>query len=285
MEEFTVGFRRNREFDFIVAAYFAVEGLGVAAFIISAILAFPTGLFSGLFLMLTGMVVLMLDLGQPLRFWRAIRRAGKAWISRGSILVGSLILLGTLYSFSPSLRSSSLGKPLLGIIVLIGLAGILYTGFLLFSMSAVPLWHNRLVPPLFLCHSLTSGLMLVLFLLVLTGFQSEPERALLGAQILIGIITLLLTIIHIVVTSGTGLSGAKSVHILVNGSLKWQYLVGAIIVGLLLPMLVLTAVYLIRPDNISSLTIILGAILLFRVIGEISFRNAVLQAGIYELVF
>ncbi len=129
MNEFVVGFRANKEFDLLVAANFTLEGAGAATLLLSLLCDFRLGLLAGLIMVLLGVAALILDLGNPMRSWKALAGTNSAWISRGSVFIGCLCILGILYVFFPSVRNSSFAPVFRTVLAILAFLTVIYTGF------------------------------------------------------------------------------------------------------------------------------------------------------------
>lgn len=114
-----------------------------------------------------------------------------------------------------------------------GVALVLYTGVLLSTLAARPVWNSAVILPLFL----TSGLLSATALGACFGHQNPAERRLLG-RFLVGLaaLNLLLLASWLVDLASNGAHGVAAVGLFLGGPLTaafWSILV----VGLLLPAL------------------------------------------------
>ena len=84
---FNMELRAQQEWSWLLAIWLFLGGTGSGLFLV--FLAFGLPPFYGavaLALIVVGGVVLLLELGNPLRAWRGIFRAGTSWLSRGVLL-------------------------------------------------------------------------------------------------------------------------------------------------------------------------------------------------------
>jgi len=279
-EEFIVDYRLNKEFDSILALNISVEGFGAALMAGSVIMHYPMGVIVGLALVVAGIMILFLHLGNRLKFWRVITGLKRAWISRGSFFAGGLVGLGI---FSLLLKGGPLDLIVQIGIIIFGLLTILYSGFLLSSMTPIPFWNSPLTPILFLLHSITTGLAILIFLLVQSTIKNLSIEI---VGLLLGLtgVTLLFTIIHIMVMS-TSLSAAReSVRLLMSSGRKWTFLGGAIVLGLLTPLLIYSYIYLSGEQSIEGLSTMLFVAMIMRAVGDYAFRSSLLNAGVFEML-
>jgi len=282
MNEFVVGFRANKEFDLLVAANFTLEGAGAATLLLSLLCDFGPGLLAGLIMVLLGVAALILDLGNPMRSWKALARTNSAWISRGSVFIGCLCILGVLYVFSPSIRNSSFALVIRTALAIFSFLTILYPGFVVSSMSSIPFWNTPLIPLLFLFHSSTTGALVLLSLLSFTGSTVHtPFNPLtLGLVLLFG--TLFLLIVHVTVLSKSSSAARESVRLLTKGRLMPLHLGGAFLLGIFVPLAVVLPAGLAAGAAGAVSCIAFFITMVSRLIGDFCSRLAILRAGVYE---
>ncbi len=118
--------------------------------------AVEVGIFAGPVLVAVGTLLLLLELGQPLRFWRVLLRPTSSMMSVGALLISLFLILGfvhmALLLFSKlnerTERGAGHGDRSTGVWIM------LYTGLLLGLLKAVPFWNTPALPLLFvLSHS------------------------------------------------------------------------------------------------------------------------------------
>lgn len=108
---------------------------------------------------------LILDLGRPEKFLRAMRHPSTSWISRGFFILSAAVLSGGLVVFLwawplgghwaslPRLREAAEAAAFL-----FALATCIYTGVLLGIVISRPFWNNPLLPVLFLISAISTGI-------------------------------------------------------------------------------------------------------------------------------
>lgn len=279
-QEFTVDYRSNEELDSLVAFNLAFEGSGSALVMSSAFISYPHGILAGLVLVAIGILFLLFHLGNRLRCWRVIVGLKKSWISRGALFAGGLILFGILSLF-----------PIGGVYGLAARAGtvlfafltIMYSGFFLSSMTPIPFWNTPLTPVLFLLHSVTTGLSILVFMLILS-MGGPPVNGIIGWAVLLAGMALILTLTHVMVMATSTSAARESVRLLLRKDLRLSFLGGAITLGLIVPLAIFLYLYFNTGLSAQSLVAILTATVVFRGIGDYAFRSSVLNAGIYEMM-
>ncbi len=279
LNEFTVGLRTTeRDLDSMVPFSMAAEGVGAAMYLFAFFAGSRAGGATGLALVLLGAAALFAHLGRPLRFWRVIAEAGRAWMSRGAVFTAGLIVSG-----AAALLFQGEGLALL-IVQALALACtffvVLYTGILFSSINAVPLWNNALLPILFLMHSFTSAALLLTTMLSLSGGGLVAHAPECGAVIALASATLALTWMFTGSAPGTE-AAQESIRLLTAGRLKPLFQGGALLGGLAAPLLLAVLAYAFRGSPAVS-GLLLAAAVLLRLAGDVSLRYALLRAGVYN---
>lgn len=209
-----------------------------------------------------GLFMLLLDLGQPLRFWHLLFQSGP--LNRGLIfLPGSVMSLGTWFLVAFSLlcgviyplmwfSEERVGKrlpliPLLsgkdGARRLIGALGLpfallvaVYTGVLLAATSR-PVWADTpLLPPLFVLSATSTGIAAIVFLMSLSSRSDHGILALLekGDSFVIKVELVFVALLLVALLFSPGAVG--SIKDLMFGSYSIFFWLGFIFVGLVLPL-------------------------------------------------
>lgn len=281
LNEFTVGFRTaERDMDSMVPLSMSAEGVGAATYLIAFLAGSRAAGAAGLVLVLLGATALFAHLGHPLRFWRVIAGAGRTWMSRGAVFTAGLIVFGIPALLFPG---ENLELVILQALALIcTFVVILYAGLLFASISAVPFWNSSLLPILLLLHSLSSAGLLITTVLSLGGGGLLPHARECGAVLALLASTLALTWMF---TESAPHSEAaqESVRLLTVGRLKSLFQRGALLGGLVVPLLLVLLAYLFRGSPIFSGLLLVIALVL-RLGGDVSLRTALLRAGVYAPV-
>jgi formate-dependent nitrite reductase membrane component NrfD len=282
LNEFTVDFRTTEEeLDFMVALSMSTEGVGAALFLISFLAGSLGVALVGLALVCVGATALFTHLGHPLRFWRVISKTHATWISRGALFTGGLIGFGVLTLILP--EGNALGMLCQIFSLLCALVVMLYTGFLFSSMHAIPFWNTPLLPMLFLAHSVASAGVVLLGLLPLSGQKLADCPRDVSAVLALLFFSLLLSWLY-TKSAAPSEAARESVRLLTEGGLRSLFLLGGGAVGLAAPIVLVVLAYSISADMgvLSGLFVFVA--LLLRIAGDISFRRALLRAGVYAPV-
>jgi len=278
--EFTVDYRLNEGFDRLVALNIAIEGSGAALMVSSLLMDYPRGIAAGLVLVAVGILFLLFHLGNRLRCWRVIVGLKSSWISRGAFFAGALMFFGIL---SVLIKGSALGSAMQIGTIIFSILTILYSGFFLSSMTPIPFWNTPLTPVLFLLHSVTTGLSILIFMLALNP-GGPSINSILGWVVLLAGAALLFTVVHVVVMATSTNASRESVRLLVRDGLRLTFLGGAITVGLIIPLIIFSYLYLNTGQSTQNLIVFFTVTMVLRAVGDYAFRSSVLNAGVYEMM-
>jgi formate-dependent nitrite reductase membrane component NrfD len=284
------------------ATWFTLMGIGGGVFLLARLLgvALRLGLVWGLPLVdlvsfvaiAVGGLILVADLGRPLRFIRAVMKPGTSWISRGAIadfvfLVagGVLILPGLVLGggrpfawlpWDPS-GTGGAGKTVEAIALLSAAVVIFYAGQVLADNTAIPYWRSPAVPIQFVLSSLAMSMALVM---VMEAAHGEPIGA--GqCGLLLGFLALLLVAMVWHLRTDPDAPGKReSLQALLRGKFRVPFLGGVVALGTVLP-LGLAALGLLVPPARGAL----ASVCLVATLGAgFSLRLITLRVGIFPPV-
>lgn len=272
--DFSVGLRRQEEWSWLVAIDLFFGGLGGGLFLFFGFLNLPIFFgFLSLGLVILGGLVLMMELGHPVRAWRALRRPNTSWISRGVLFVSLFIVFGFLYlapslgvfSWLPWSAGTVVGRVFWVVAGLSAFMVTLYPGFVLSSAPSIPFWHTPLLPVLFLSHSVMGAGGIVL----LSGEAGAVQGV--GSLVALTIAAnFVMVSIYVLTMKGSSVASREAVRTLSEGVLGWAFGVGVVLVGMVIPFLVVVWV--------PSAAFLAG---LFILVGSLLFRYCMLKAGVY----
>jgi len=281
LNEFTVGFRTaEKDLDAMVPLSMSAEGVGAAMFLIAFLAGSRAGGVTGLLLVMIGAGALFAHLGHPRRSWRVITEAGRTWMSRGAVFTAGLVVCGAVSLLFQSDGVTSLILRALALVctlVVVGYAGIMFS-----LINAVPFWNTSLLPVLFVLHSLTSAALLLTVMLSLagSGIAGHPREC--AAVVALLASTLALTRM-LPASAAHSEAAQESVRLLTSGHLETLFHRGALTAGLEWPLALMLLAYLLRGSGLVSGLLLVAAVAL-RVTGDVSFRSALLRAGVYAPV-
>lgn len=276
--EFTVELKCQQEWSWVVAIDLFLSGLGAGLFLLYQTLGLPNSMavFS-IALVAIGGLILLAELGHPLRAWRVISKPLSSWISRGVLFVivfllsGSLYLISTVNSLSwlPWGQATFVATSLWAVAGLSALLVAFYPGLVLSASPSIPFWNSPGLSLLYFCQSLLGAGGIVLLLSPFGLFASRPQWVNSVMTFLI-VVNFVLIVVYFAVLAGSNVSAKESVRLLTGGLLGWTFWGGVVLFGMIIP---LTVVLWIPPA-----TPVAGAFILM---GGLLFRYCVLKAGVY----
>lgn len=207
-----------------------------------------------------GAVCLLVDLGQPLRLFALLFSSSPSLIAFGSwaillcllfCMLGMLLWLGIIPARPAFLKTT------MGILALLCLAVMIYTGLLLADIPAVPLWDSAWLVALFFLSSLSCGIALANVSAIISRSSSD-FRSVIRRFDIVDIIAIILELVSLVALicgigidpsessndpTQTALAAFSSHNMLVSGNLAGLFWIGVVGIGLLAP-LILNAITL-----------------------------------------
>ena len=294
-----IGPQLQSRWDVPHATWFSLMGIGGGVFMVSRLLALEMqlGLWLGLpvvdlvsFLAIAvGGLILVADLGRPLRFVRAVMRPGTSWISRGAIADFIFLVAGGAL-IAPALRlgertplawlpwdaagGGSAGRALEWIALLSAAVVIFYAGQVLADGTAIPYWRSPAIPIQFVLSSLATSVAVVMVM------QTSNGRAIADGELwtlLVLLALLLATVGWHLRTDRTRPGKAESLDALLRGPFRWPFLAGVLAGGAVLP-LVAAAVALMWPAARDAAGVLALAC---TTVGGFGLRLVTLRVGIY----
>jgi len=259
-------------------AFFAGT-VGPGLYMFSAAVKYNAGMLLGLLVVVFGYALPHAAyLGRMERSWRAILRPGASWISRGFIFANAFMIFAVL---SVVLQP---GSPAFEYIVVAASVSAfllaMYPGFLFSVLKAIPFWHSFVLIPLFLIQAFGGGAAVTIIMLVLQGAKPEYIQQLAVIDSLFVAATAGLVGMQLMIGLKSGPTGRISVMILTTGSYRKLFIVGAVAVGLVAPLLLFAIVGFLGAP-------VAGAVLagLMQLAGILLFKYCLLNAGAYRQLF
>jgi formate-dependent nitrite reductase membrane component NrfD len=274
---FNTELRAQQEWAWLLATWLFLGGTGGGLFVLYAVLGLPP-LFGALSLaiVLAGGIVLLLELGSPLRAWRALFRASTSWLSRGVFCVLFFIVSGSLF-VAPQFAGGAWLTPIAGgaaaillgwVAALSALMIMLYPAFFFRSTSrAIPFWNTPLLPVLFVCYAVLGAVGVILLLGAYSG-GLLPQMRLLAALLIA--VNAILIVMYLTSVDRSADAVRESVRLLNRAPLCAVAWIGVVAAGLVLPLL--AVLFVPSADAAAGAGILLGALLV---------RYCLLKAGVY----
>jgi polysulfide reductase chain C len=240
-------------FGWKIIAYLFLAGVGGGASSIGAAfhllrpeaeIVILGGVILGAPLVFIGSFLLLFDLGRPQVAFRAFSRPNKAWISRGTIILTTFVILGAIqfgfwiWPFQVSENYPSLHLILNIINGIFGILTVIYTGLLFNTTRSIPFWSTPILPLLFLVSGISTGIFALILILFLSGGTESQVVSLLSqfdAFLLIFEAMILFFYLH---GMHEVTAARASVRRLLRGDLATSFWVGVVIIGLFIPFVI-----------------------------------------------
>jgi formate-dependent nitrite reductase membrane component NrfD len=276
VQGFNMELRSQQEWGWLVAAWLFLSGSGSGLFLLFEIYGLPLAFaLLSLAVIVLGGVLLLLELGSPLRAWRGVSRLSRSWLSRGALSVCLFVVCGSLFiaphfavfSWLPWTDDSAIAKTLEWIAALCALVISLYPGFFLAKNRSIPFWNTALLPLMSFGFAVlgASGLVLLAFPWVGAGLG---KIQLLAAALIVA--SFVMVCVHLYSMQRAGGAAGESVRLLNGPPLSWAFHIGVGLVGMILPLAVLG--WFQSAVGVAGAGILVGALL---------FRYCILKAGVY----
>ena len=221
-----------------------------------------------------------LFLGRPFRIYKAIRRPGSSWISRGLFIISLFQLFGFIH-----LVLSFLSTPVTWVMIvanIMAVATILYGGYEIADVKSILTWNSSFLPIQMLARSFFIGLAIVLVINLLLG-QDSPGinmRQWLLVTLLINICLFALSLASLGFEEG---KEKLSLFMMVGGSLKWIFWPWVIAGGMIIPLVVTVYGFAVGVREIGIVVLLIAAIL--QVLGDLLLRYSLIRSGYYPGLF
>ncbi len=231
----------------LIVVYFFMSGLAAGTFLtvaacriaggpkyakIEKIAAIATPILLG-----PGLLCLLLDLHQPLRFFNLFLYPNPTAVASWGVYLMSIFMgLSVLYAFLHVMGWAGKAKVLAYVGGVLALAAGLYSGMLLYQMPGRELWHSALVPVIFLASAVASGLAVVL---VLSGSAEPEQRRVLSKALAIAVGVDLILALTEILTLSWGAGKTEIANVVLFGTYGLLFIGVYVILGLVLPLLAL----------------------------------------------
>jgi formate-dependent nitrite reductase membrane component NrfD len=241
----------------LIDVYFFLGGLAGGAFVIATIATLldarrfrdvsRVGYYLALAALIPCPIILIVDLGVPVRFMNMMRTFNPAspmsmgaWALLGFSACAFLAALLTLLEDTGRARTLALPKTVVGVIGgFFGFFLAAYPGVLL-SATAQPLWAGgHALGALFLAVGASTGAAAIALILTLVSRPAtDSVRTLRTMLVLSLLLQLVAVVVFVVSVQGSGsLAATRALATLTSGSFGLTFWLGAIVVGSVLPLL------------------------------------------------
>jgi Fe-S-cluster-containing dehydrogenase component/formate-dependent nitrite reductase membrane component NrfD len=231
-----------------VGAYVWTKGIAAGAFLVPIITGYVIDIpfqmkqlgawIAMIFLVLTG-ILLIKDLGRPDRFlYVLLRPQWRSWLTRGAYIITAYGGVLTAWIVANYFLRDDLLRYIEPAGIVLALLAAVYTAFLFAQAKGRDFWQSPMLGLHMIIHSLTAGLAVFLIagLWLKVNVGLAPVFSFLTVSMLvIGLITLL---IEMTTTHATE-DAHKVVKMITSGRFSYQFWLGMVLVGNLVPLLLL----------------------------------------------
>lgn len=261
-----------------LALFFTETGAGL--FFVSLFFKNTAGMILGWVLcLLLGGGFFLVHMGHPLRAFRAVLRPQSSWISRGVIFINSFGILGLIYIITMIMAPGHEYMVLKVIMAALCILVAIYAGMLMSFVRAIPLWNTGLLPMSYVVSGLWSGAEILLAIHLLSG--APVEQIELWIRILLPSFALIL-ILYLISVNTSSKIGKDSVKRIVAGDLALLFFVGAVFIGLIIPISVV--LYSLTVGIASVPVALLLMAIVCGLVGDLTVRYCILKGGLYSPV-
>lgn len=275
-QRYSTDVRFSKQFGVLETISFWGEGVGMGLYIAATAAGQSVLAVLGVVFVCAAVIALLAHLGKPQRSWRAVRKFGNAWVSRGTLTIGLFLAFAAVAFVAGHISFLEPFGHLLTVAALVcSLLVIIYAGMLLRSMRAIRLWRSIFLPLSFAAHSLATGLISVW---ALAAFGASHIAWLTYGALLTLLLCAALSAAFIL-RAEESVGVRASLDRLFSGDLRVPFLWGAGICGFAIPVAVL-AVSEFTIAGYARFLAVFAA--LCRLYGDFAYRNAIVRAGAYE---
>ena len=258
-------------------AFFFIE-LGAGLYFISIFFNSQWGMLIGwLICLVLGGGAHLLYLSRPLRFYRAVLKPQTSWISRGMIFVVLFAVIGIVHMALQQWAPEIGLLPLQVIMGIVSFVVVIYGGFAMNYVSALPIWNTALLPAIYAAVSLWGGAEILLGINLMTN--QNVETAEFWVRILMVSFAFLLVLYLWSIRYRSNVA-AEAIRRIVRGDLGLPFYLGVILIGLLYPFTVASLSFTLGIGVLSP-GIIMAAIVCGS-IGDLSMRYCILKSALYS---
>ncbi len=257
----------------LIVIYFFLSGLGAGAFLTAAgcrlfggekyVKIEKTAAIAAPLLLAPGLLCLVIELGQPLRFLNMFLYFNPASVASWGVWVINIFMaISVIYAFLHITGKAEKTRPLACVGFVFALAVGFYSGMLLYQMHGHVLWHSALVPVIFLASAIASGLAVVL---LLSGSANENQVRVLSNVLAVAIgVDLVLALAEVVTLHFSSGEKAAAAKIIFSGNYGFLFIWVYLIMGLVVPLLVLVRPRTSRGIQVAAAVLVLAGTLAMR---------------------
>jgi formate-dependent nitrite reductase membrane component NrfD len=286
------GLLRSPHWPLLIDVYFFLGGIAGGAFVVATVanLLDPAryravvraGYYLALLALLPCPILLIVDLGVPARFVNmllAFNTSSPMSMGAWALLAFSVMaFLAALFTFLQDTRRAG---DLSGATRIVGIVGAFFGFFLaaypgvLLGASARPLWtHAHVLGALFLAVGASTGAAAIALVLWAQRRPGDLVSRVSTVMVVALLVQLVAVVVLVAAVSTSGSSGAaQALALLLSGSLSALFWVGAVLIGLVLPLVLGGMAIRRRSSGLGAATAVLV------LIGGFAVKYAIMAAG------
>ncbi len=241
-QKFNAELKCQHEWGWLLAAWLFLGGTGSALYLLFAVAGLPR-IFAllSLGLLALGGLVLLYELGNPMRAWRGFFRARTSWLSRGVVSVFFFMVSAVLFIAPtfPSLAALPWGAGGVVGTTLSWIAGlsaamiVLYPGFFLSKNVSIPFWNSPWLPAILISYATLGAFAVILMISPLVAVDLAWAE---GTSARLIVLNGALVVIYLLSMARTGGAAKESVRLLKQGDMAKLVWIGVVGVGMVIPL-------------------------------------------------
>lgn len=261
----------------MVIGHFLV-GVAGGTWLMASIYNVTAGYFVAFVLGVLGGLAHLLFLGNPRNAFKMMRHFRTSWVSRGFIGLALFLAGGGVYlallMFPAAANDwrvlvwAAQAAAAFGTIAIIGYMGFCYT-----ASKAIPFWHSPLHPAIYIAFAVRGGLAALLMIGAVAGAPADAWLLKLWL-----FVTAIVTLFYALELQGALSSGnaaaRRSVGDLLAGRLAFVFYGGTLLLGLIVPVLLLTVMAQLSPAAMAVIGLASAA-------GDFFMKLTTVRAGVY----
>jgi formate-dependent nitrite reductase membrane component NrfD len=243
--------------------------IGAGAYLVSLYFGNFTGMIiSWLILVIVKGGLHVIHTKKPARLWRIFLKFRTSWIARGMVFIGLVGIFGFIQILLSYLVPGTTIELIFKIITSLAVIAVfIYECFTIQVLSGIPFWHSSLLSVTLISWGLFNGLTLTT---IITP-QNELSDVIMVSRI-VALISVILIILYLWNAFYTGAAARESFHKMTHSFMFW---VGAVLVGLVVPLAIIFGVTDLGKPVASILFIC-------NIIGTFAFTYTVFRVGVYN---
>lgn len=242
---------------------------------------------AGLFILGAGILCLFFDLGRTDRVMSLFFSSTPTLINVGAYCLALLFLVGAFLTIVRLMYLPGVSRRAVSVVevagIILSVAVMLYTGFLLRTLSGVAAWNSLWLPVLFGLSSLSGGIAIV----ILCSAFVSTDRAVATLACRFACIDLFVILLEVICTiaflfdmgSSANPGARASFAMLIQGCEAQMFWIGFVLCGMLFPLLVELIFGFMRKASFEGClrALAIGAVLVL--VGAFSLRWALVEVG------